>query len=230
MDQEDITAAPGEVLTAVKSTAFKLRRLRLPGRFKLLLFLVCLIAVVIYGKTYVGLGKNRLTDEEFLGVQKCPACYGSSLCFEFFDDQIQLSGISRYSVFDTINLRNVHFAFHKYKEHDVVIKKLGFNSEIKTIDDQICEDSFRKPGCDLAQRFVVSQTAQDITKNGLSPKHLKDTTFMFMCPTHRLIDRVLEKYVEKNRGKHISIDTQLQILYTAKVNPEPLLLQVGLFC
>lgn len=220
----DITADAGRMISTLRKTSFNLRHLAF--KTKCLLVIFCLLCVYLYGSVYFLWGENSLKKEDFLEVDKCPACYGRSKCFELFDDNYELSGLSKYRTFDMVNIRNVHFATHKRNGHRIVLKKLAHYSEIKTVDDEICKDSFRKPGCDLARTYVVTKTAQDIAKNGLLPEHLKDTTFMFMCPTHRLLDRILEKYQEKFRpdGPFIT-DDYLQILYTAMVNPEPLILQ-----
>lgn len=215
-----------EVMTSLKRSTFHLRQIPLKAKCFFVLFVV--ICVYLFGAIYLTWKDNRLTKEEFLEVYKCPACYGHKFCFSLFDDQFDFTGMSKYKMFDVINVKNVHFAYHKRKGHQVVIKKLAHNDEIQIVDDAICKDSVVDPGCDVAKRYVVTKTAQDITKNGLLPRHLKDTTFMFLCVTHKLIDRVLEKYTEKYHWSgEISMDDKLQVLYTAKVNPEPLILQVS---
>lgn len=214
-----------EMISTLHKSTFHIRRI--PVQAKCIIFVFLILAVFLYGSVYLDWGQNRLTKEEFLEVHKCPACYGQSFCFDLFDDQFDLSGISKYALFDGINVKNVHYADHKHRGQRVVLKKLAHNDEIKKIDDELCKDSLREPGCDLARRMVVSDTAKNIHRNGFLPEYLKDTTFMFFCVTHKLVDRVLEKYREKGRRMGmISMDDQLQILFTAKVNPEPLMLQV----
>lgn len=214
-----------EAMTSLKRSTFRLKQMPLKAKCFFVFFIV--ICVYFFGAIYLTWKDNRLTKEEFLEVQKCPACYGHKFCFSLFDDQFDLSGMSKYHMLDVINVKNVHFAYHKRRGHQVVVKKLAHNDEIQKVDDGICEDSVVDPGCDVAKRFVVTKLAQDITRNGLLPQHLKDTTFMFLCVTHKLIDRVLEKYMEKvHWSGEISMDDKLQVLFTAKVNPEPLILQV----
>lgn len=223
-DLTDSNSSPTEMISKLRKTTFQFRRI--PVQAKCFICIFVILTVYLYGSIYLSWGKNRLTKEEFLEVKKCPACYGQSYCFKLFDDQFDLSGMSKYQMFDVINLKNVHYAQHKEEGINVVLKKLAHNDEIQTVDNKICKDAFREPGCDLARRFIVSKTGKDIAVNGLLPQHLKDTSFMFFCVTHKLLDRVLDRYQEKGRRDgEISVDDKLQILYTAKVNPEPLMLQ-----
>ena len=214
-----------ELMSTMKRTSQRFSRV--PLKTKCVFILLLTLAFLIYGGIFWVWKDNRLTREDFLGTDKCPSCYGRSLCFELFDNQLDLKGISKMRAFDFVNLRNVHFAYHKERELNVVLKRLAHDSEIEEIDDTICADSFRKPGCDLARTSVLTKTSQDIVKNGLLPKYFKDTSFMFTCPSHKFLSRVVEKYQEKTTHPvEMEQDDKLQLLYTAKVNPEPLLLQV----
>lgn len=220
------SAAASEMMTTLKSSTFHLKRI--PLRAKCFFILLLVMCCYIFGAIFLTWKSNRLTKEEFLEVYKCPACYGQKFCFSLFDDQFDLTGMSKYQMLDVLNVKNVHFAYHKREKHQVVLKKLAHNFEIQKIDDNICKDSVVDPGCDVAKRFVVTKTAQDIIRNGLLPVHFKDTTFMFYCVTHKLIDRVFEKYQETvHWSGELSMDDKLQILFTARVNPEPLMLQVS---
>lgn len=217
-----------EVMTSIRKSTFHLRQI--PLRARCFVFLLIMLVIYVFGALYFTWKDNRLTKEEFLEVKTCPACYGQSYCFTLFDDQFDLTGFSKYEMLDVINVKNVHYAYHKTQGHQIVLKKLAHNDEIQKVDDWICKDSVVDPGCSVEKRFVVSKTAQDVIQNGLLPQHLKDTTFMFLCVTHKLIDRVFERYQEKSHWSGtLSMDDKLQILYTAKVNPEPLLLQVNFF-
>ena len=223
----DSSSSASEVMTSLRRSTFHLRQIPVKAKCCVILFIV--ICVYLFGAIYLTWKDNRLTKEEFLEVHTCPACYGHKFCFDLFDDQFDFTGKSKYQLLDIVNVKNVHYAFHKLRGHQVVIKKLAHNDEIQKVDDGICTDSVVDPGCAVAKRFVVSKTAQDITRNGLLPSHLKDTTFMFMCVTHKLIDKVFEKYVEKQHWSgEVSMDDKLQVLFTAKVNPEPLILQVSI--
>lgn len=213
-----------EMISNISKSTFRLRRIPLQAKCFIVIFI--LLCISLYGGIYLSWSQNRLTQEDFLETRKCPACYGQTFCFDLFDDQFSLSGISKFGIFDKVNLKNVHFADHKYHGHRVVLKKLAHNDEIKKVDDRLCKDAFREPGCDLARRMVVSKTGQSIHRNGLLPELLKDTTFMFFCVTHKLIDRVMDRYkvIGKKEGQ-LTMDDKLQIYYTAEVNPEPLMLQ-----
>ena len=212
------------MMSGMKNTSKRFQRISLKAKCFFIFFI--LLAIYIYGTVFWAWHDNRLTKEDFLGTDKCPVCYGRSMCFQLFDNQLELKGLSKMRALDVINVRNVHLAYHKEKDINVVLKKLAHDKELNNIDDKICADSFRNPGCDVARTAVLTKTSQDIVKNGFQPKHLKDSSFMFMCPTHKLLNKVVEKYQEKTRENDLVFDDILHIWYTAKVNAEPLLLQV----
>lgn len=212
-----------DMMSGMKNTSKRFQRISLKAKCFFIFFL--LLAIYIYGTVFWAWHDNRLTKEDFLGTDKCPVCYGRSMCFELFDNQLELKGLSKMRALDVINVRNVHLAYHKEKELNVVLKKLAHDKELNDIDVKICADSFRNPGCDVARTAILTKTSQDIVKNGFQPKHLKDSSFMFMCPTHKLLNKVVEMYQEKTRENDLVYDDILHIWYTAKVNAEPLLLQ-----
>lgn len=218
-----------DIMSGMKNTSKRFQYIPLKAKCFFVFFI--LLAIYLYGAIFWAWHDNRLTKEDFLGTDKCPSCYGRSMCFQLFDNQLELKGLSKMRAFDVINVRNVHIAYHKNKELNVVLKRLAHDREIKAIDDKICEDSFRQPGCDIARTAVLTKRSQDIVKNGLQPKHFKDTSFMFTCPTHKLLHQVLDKYKERTTAAHHDLvqDDILQILFTARVNGEPLLLQVNSF-
>lgn len=222
INSSDLTVT--EIMSSVKNTSQRFRLIPLKAKCFFVFFI--LLAIYIYGSIYWAWKDNRLTREDFLGTDKCPSCYGRSLCFQLFDNQLELKGMSKLRAFDMMNIRNVHLAYHKDREINVVLKRLAHNDEIREVDDKICYDSDRQPGCDVSRTTVKTKTSQDIVKNGLLPKHFKDTSFMFICPSHKLLNRVIDKYQEKTTDPNFMVhDDKLQLLFTAKVNSEPLLLQ-----
>ena len=214
-----------ELMSSMKRTSLRFRLMPFKAKCFFVFFIIS--AFFIYGSIFWFWRENSLTKEDFLGTDKCPSCYGRSLCFELFDSQLELKGLSKMRALDFMNIRNVHLAYHKERELNVVLKKLAHDAELQEIDAAICADSFRNSGCDVARTHVLTKTSQDIVKNGLQPKHFKDTSFMFICPSHKLLNRVIERYKEKTTNSvDLEHDDKLQLLFTAKVNSEPLLLQV----
>ena len=168
-----------ELMSSMKRTSLRFRLMPFKAKCFFVFFIIS--AFFIYGSIFWFWRENSLTKEDFLGTDKCPSCYGRSLCFELFDSQLELKGLSK----------------------------------------------MRNSGCDVARTHVLTKTSQDIVKNGLQPKHFKDTSFMFICPSHKLLNRVIERYKEKTTNSvDLEHDDKLQLLFTAKVNSEPLLLQV----
>ena len=204
---DDVTVK--EIMLGMKNTSNRFQRIPLKAKC-FFVFLIIFLAIYIYGTTFWAWHDNRLTKEDFLGTDKCPVCYGRSLCFQLFDNQLELKGLSKMRAFDVINVRNVHLAYHKEKDLNIVLKRLAHDTELNDIDAKICADSFRNPGCDVARTAVLTKTSQDIAKNGFQPKHLKDT-YMFLCPTHKLLNRVVEKYLERTVANDLVHDDILQI-------------------
>lgn len=209
----------------VKDTATVIKKL--PVKAKLFLLCSGLLSLYAYYSIIRSLTTNHLAEDAFLETEKCPACYGHSLCWILQDNQIHLTGWSKVRLLDFVNVKNVHFGHHKDLDHPVVLKKLAHSSELQDIDERICKDAGRQAGCDVARVLHVSDTGIEIRKLGLLPKHLKNTTYMFSCVTLNLIDLVIRKYQEKLKPKSDLpfVRDKLQIYATALVNSEPLLLQ-----
>ncbi|KAL3846392.1 hypothetical protein ACJMK2_017389 [Sinanodonta woodiana] len=198
----------------------------LPLRGKCFFAFLILLTVFIYGNIYFLIGRNDLTDEKFLETDKCPACYGESMCFALFDNQVDLTGLSKIRSLDLINIKNVHFAKHKLHDTKLVLKKLAHDDELRTIDTKLCQDVGKPPYCDLARNLHKTSIGSQIINNGLMPAYLNDSSaFMFACPSLRLIDRVLDRYKEKAKRGVTLVRDKLQLWYTSLVNCEPLMLQ-----
>lgn len=214
------------VKVVVSDAAATLRRLS--WRTKCFLLSTLLLSLYIYGSLILSLTRNHLADDHFLQTDKCPACYGHSLCWAFKDGQIKLKGWSQVRLLDFVNIKNVHMAEHTHQGNKVVLKKLAHDKELDEIDERLCQDALRPVGCDIARVLLRTNTGDEIRRLGLLPKHLKGTASMFSCPTYNLIDKVLENYKEKLKPDNPEVLTRdkLQLYVTAITNPEPLMLQV----
>lgn len=181
--------------------------------------------------------RNELTDRRFIGLNKCPACFGTSWCRKFTNGQVTFETWGRLRFLDFFNVKNVYFA--QYGEpregtRRVVLKRLGSNAELAEIDQKICKRATGRPRCDLVQAMYKTEFAR---LNGdvrlLTPEVVEGWSDLVHCPSQRLLDRVVRRYAEtKDSGsfllKNLKDTERMQLLMTMAFNPEPLVLQVCL--
>ena len=214
------------VKMAVSDTADRIKNL--PRKLQCFLVLTCVASLYIYGSLFLSFTTNHLKAESFLETDKCPACFGHSICPALKTERIQFTGWSKIRLLDRVNVKNVHTAKHLDSDDQVIVKKLAHDKEFEDIDERICKDASRPKGCDVAKVLHVTNNGDEIRRLGLLPKHLNKINHMFSCPTYSLIDRVLNFYQEKltsDKDQYYTRD-KLQIYATAMINAEPLLLQV----
>ena len=124
----------------------KLKRLPVVG--KIALGASLLLSALLYVGAFLYFMSVSLHDRNIWEVDKCPACYGQSLCKHFKTGDYIFEGLSKFKFFHLINVKNVHFATHKEKR--IVLKKLGHKSELKGVDDQLCKQAGYDTGCNIA--------------------------------------------------------------------------------
>jgi hypothetical protein len=100
---------PG-VKMVMSDTANKIRRL--PYKVQCFLISTCIISIYVYGGLIMSLKTNHLKTESFLETDKCPACFGHSICVVLKTERIQLTGWSKVRLLDIVNIKNVHTARH----------------------------------------------------------------------------------------------------------------------
>lgn len=214
------------VKMVVSDTASKIRRL--PLKVKLFLLVTAACSFYVYLGLFLSFRTNHLKTDSFVETDKCPACFGHSLCVALQSERILFTGWSKIRLLDMVNIKNVHTAKHLDFDDQMIIKKLAHDNELEEVDEKICRDANRPKGCDVARVLHITNMGDKIQKHGLLPEHLLKTNHMFSCPTYSLIDRIFNYYQEKlkpdKKGEWYTRD-KLQIYATALINPEPLLLQ-----
>lgn len=204
------------------------------GKF---LFIVALFVILLMNthNLFASFQRNELTDRRFIGLNKCPACFGTSWCRKFMNGQVTFEMWGRLRFLDFFNVKNVYFA--QYGEpregtRRVVLKRLGSNQELAEIDQKICKRATGRPRCDLIQGMYKTEFAR---LNGdvrlLTPEVVEGWSDLVHCPSQRLLDRVVRRYAEtKDSGsfllKNLKDTERMQLLMTLAFNPEPLVLQV----
>ncbi|XP_017328145.1 divergent protein kinase domain 2Aa [Ictalurus punctatus] len=200
------------------------------------LFIVALFVVLLMNthNLLASFQRNELTDRRFIGLNKCPACFGTSWCRKFTNGQVTFETWGRLRFLDFFNVKNVYFA--QYGEpregtRRVVLKRLGSNAELAEIDQKICKRATGRPRCDLVQSMYKTEFAR---LNGdvrlLTPDVVEGWSDMVHCPSQRLLDRVVRRYAEtKDSGsfllKNLKDTERMELLMTLAFNPEPLVLQ-----
>lgn len=181
--------------------------------------------IVVYILMAMHQVSNRLQEDAYLETHKCPACYGASICKKLYDGKAQFSGISSIRSFDLINFKNFHYG--KYRGDNVILKKLAQDNVLREIDERICYSANRKIGCDVGRVSYLADFTREIRTTDLQVAHLMGVSDMFRCPSPRFVRRLLSKY--KERAKHevpiYYITDKIQVLITAMINSEPLMLQ-----
>lgn len=212
----------------------KLARIYRCGKILLLAALFVVLLVNTHS-LLASFQRNELADRRFIGLNKCPACFGTSWCRKFTNGQVTFETWGRLRFLDFFNVKNVYFA--QYGEpregtRRVVLKRLGSNAELAEIDQKICKRATGRPRCDLVQAMYKTEFAR---LNGdvrlLTPEVVEGWSDMVHCPSQRLLDRVVRRYAEtKDSGsfllKNLKDTERMQLLMTLAFNPEPLVLQV----
>ena len=158
-------------------------------------------------------------------LDKCPACYGISICDKIIKGQIQITPFGLYSaIAHLIGSKNVFFG--TMGQRKVVIKKLAHSYELAAFDRVLCNNesltslcprgrpSGRKYQDNVDYRSLISKT---VTSSFLVP----DASSLRLCPTAEHIDKLFQNVYNKRGYKDVYQWTMIN------VNPEPLVLQVN---
>lgn len=186
--------------------------------FMLITFSVCFyLTVLLFGdlKSPVIL---RLTD-----LDRCPACFGISICPELYSNQIALDSNSWTNIF---NAKNVYYGYTKTNKR-VVLKKLAHDWELKSFDSKLCEVWNKSRNCKPKELLNESNVEKQIIRSvqyNLTTPDTEPRKGLIICPyAYSVFDFIQPVFKSKNsnmKSDMINIWTMLNI------NPEPLILQV----
>ncbi|XP_069698636.1 divergent protein kinase domain 2A isoform X2 [Periplaneta americana] len=167
---------------------------------------------------------------DFTEVEKCPACYGVSLCPAMNGGEITLSSFDIVTaIMNIIGSKNVMFGtFHDRK---IVLKKLGHTTELNDVDKMICALADLDYGCSVSEAILKQGDLLQSVKRHVSQslESQYDTASLAsglrLCPSVISLEIMLRNVFSLNRD--ISINTLLANIWTTiMVNPEPLILQI----
>ncbi|KTF96882.1 hypothetical protein cypCar_00000757 [Cyprinus carpio] len=171
----------------------------------------------------------------FLGLDKCNACIGTSICKKFFKDEIRferwLTGQSNLSSADVRSYEG-NYTDSTAGWRPVVLSHLMSPHLQQISDNSICTSAGKGKSCSIeAVLRATSRFQRWVRSNLLFPRMVKGLlTPMLRCPSQRLLDRIVRRYFEVTdvgsvQMKHFSEKDKLRLLYTLAVNQQPLIMQ-----
>ncbi|CAK6449912.1 unnamed protein product [Pipistrellus nathusii] len=171
-----------------------------------------------------------------LGLDKCNACIGTSICKKFFKEEIRFdSWLATHVQLPLGSLPSypANYSDDSKTWRPVEIARLVSTQQHEISDRRICASAAAPKTCSIERvlrktgRFQKWLQAKRLTPDlvqGLSSPLLR-------CPSQRLLDRVVRRYAEVADAGSIFMDhftdrDKLRLLYTLAVNAHPILLQI----
>lgn len=201
------------------------------GKRRIIFFSVIIIFMILSFKAIFHYHVNP-ADDSFTNVKFCPACFGNTLCPQFFHGDISLLGASRLKSFQFINRKNVFTG--KLRKERVILKKLAHDWEITEADKHLCSITKLGKSCDVsdAVKHLVKSYITSENRSSLMDvlKRFKSTTDSSRCPTERLLSYMFNKVNTDQRDytmtKNLHMYKLGEMMYSLLVNPEAVMLQV----
>ncbi|XP_041066595.1 divergent protein kinase domain 2B [Carcharodon carcharias] len=172
----------------------------------------------------------------FLGLDKCNACVGTSLCRKFFKEEIRFENWLSADLKLPPSHRKTYFANYSADAESwkpVVISRLQSKYQNELSDRKICISASKKVKCSIenvlrgTERFQKWMTADRLTAELVQSL----PSPLLRCPSQRLLDRIIRRYAEvRDSGsvlmRHFTDRNKLRLLYTLSVNTHPIILQL----
>lgn len=179
---------------------------------------------------------NYNLGRTFLGLDKCNACIGTSICKKFFKEEIRFdnSPASHLGLLPPdLPSYAANYSDDSKTWRPVEISRLVSKHQSEISDRRICASASAPKTCSIERvlrktgRFQKWLQAKRLTPDlvqGLASPLLR-------CPSQRLLDRVVRRYAEVADAGSIFMDhftdrDKLRLLYTLAVNTHPILLQI----
>ena len=183
-----------------------------------------IIAIFIF---FIGFFIEQLkTDLNLIiELEKCPACYGYSMCKSFKKNEIKLDYSNLVSIFNNFfGVKNIFYA--KYKSSQVILKKLAHRYEFENFDNMLCNEF---------KEFCFDNKKKSPYSNKINFKKLffselnnltiaNPTNKLLICPLGNNSQEIFEKFgLNKNKENK---DYFAYLWTCIKINPEPFVLEV----
>ncbi|XP_038238710.1 divergent protein kinase domain 2B isoform X1 [Dermochelys coriacea] len=172
----------------------------------------------------------------FLGLDKCNACIGTSICKKFFKEEIRFDNW----LASHLKLPPDYFPSYSGNYTDdakswrlVEISRLTTKYQHDQADKRICVSLSKTKSCSIEHVLRKTERFQKWLKaKRLTPDLVQGLPSpMLRCPSQRLLDRIVRRYAEvPDAGSiymgHLTDRDKLRLLYTLSVNAHPILLQI----
>ncbi|XP_006864304.1 PREDICTED: deleted in autism-related protein 1-like [Chrysochloris asiatica] len=172
----------------------------------------------------------------FLGLDKCNACIGTSICKKFFKEEIRF-GNWLASPFqlppDYLPSYPANYSDDSKIWRPVEISRLVSKYQNEVSDRRICASASAPKTCSIERVLRKTERFQKwLQAKRLTPDLVQGLPSpLLRCPSQRLLDRVVRRYAEVADAGSIFMDhftdrDKLRLLYTLAVNTHPILLQI----
>ncbi|XP_055454247.1 divergent protein kinase domain 2B [Psammomys obesus] len=172
----------------------------------------------------------------FLGLDKCNACIGTSICKKFFKEEIRFDN----SLASHLGLPSQDLVSYAANYTDdsktwrpVEISRLVSKYRSDISDRRICASASTPKTCSIDRILRKTGRFQKwLQAKRLTPDLVQGLPSPFLrCPSQRLLDRVVRRYAEVADAGSIFMDhftdrDKLRLLYTLAVNAHPIILQI----
>ncbi|KAM6143449.1 divergent protein kinase domain 2B [Erethizon dorsatum] len=172
----------------------------------------------------------------FLGLDKCNACIGTSICKKFFKEEIRFDN----SLASHLELPSDYLPSYPANYSDdsktwrpVEIFRLISRYQNEVSDRRICASISAPKTCSIERVLRKTERFQKwLQAKRLTPDLVQGLPSpLLRCPSQRLLDRVVRRYAEVTDAGSIFMDhftdrDKLRLLYTLAVNTHPILLQI----
>ncbi|XP_069745388.1 divergent protein kinase domain 2B [Narcine bancroftii] len=181
-------------------------------------------------KDVYNFGKN------FLGLDKCDACIGTSLCRKFFKDEIRFENWLSADLRLPPSHRKTYIANYSVDAETwkpVIISRLQNKHQNELSDQKICMSAAKKVACSIENVLRATERFQKwLSSDRLTADLVQSLPSpLLRCPSQRLLDRIVRRYAEvRDSGsvlmRHFTDRDKLRLLYTLSVNTHPIVLQL----
>ncbi|XP_011925624.1 PREDICTED: deleted in autism-related protein 1 isoform X2 [Cercocebus atys] len=172
----------------------------------------------------------------FLGLDKCNACIGTSICKKFFKEEIRSDNwlVSHLGLPpDFLLSYPANYSDDSKIWRPVEIFRLVSNYQNEISDRRICASASAPRTCSIERVLRKTERFQKwLQAKRLTPDLVQGLASpLLRCPSQRLLDRVVRRYAEVADAGSIFMDhftdrDKLRLLYTLAVNSHPILLQI----
>lgn len=167
----------------------------------------------------------HLTD-----LDRCPVCYGRSICNEIYSNKILVKEHRWQNVF----YNNVQNIYHGYRNTtNVILKKLAFDGQIVKFDKNLCDTFHLNNNCTTNDLFndtsksVYSKIIDRVSYQKVDEMDPRRPVGLIFCPYPDGIYDFLEPILKNKISIKSYRENLLNTWTMLSLNAEPIILQVS---